>query len=422
MAPIQLALPGAHSVGSLTAGDGALTVVWSAPSDNGGTDITAYDLRYIRSDTANKADANWTIRDSIWISGALQYELGDLTDGVRYDVQLRAVTSAGDGPWSASATGTPLAAPEALTIDLITPGDGALAVAWYAPGNHGGADITSYDLRYIGSDATDKADANWMVEQDIWISGALQYELGGLANGFAYDVQVRAGNIVGDGEWSASVTNTPVAPNSGQDVTSNVDPVFTEGARTTRSVSESVAPGTDIGAPVEATDADDDTLTYTLGGPDAESFDIDASTGTANDKAALDASTKSSYTVEVTATDPSDASATITVIITVSDFIPLTDEDHVCVAGGAVADASNTGLLSDCETLLDAQDTLAGSAALNWSEETPIAQWDGITLRGTLERVAWLNIRGGGLDGSLPAALGGLSSHLPEPPQQRPER
>ena len=57
------------------------------------------------------------------------------------------------------------------------------------------------------------------------------------------------------------------------------DPVFTEGARTTRSVSESVAPGTDIGAPVEATDADDDTLTYTLGGPDAESFDIDASTG-----------------------------------------------------------------------------------------------------------------------------------------------
>ena len=110
-------------------------------------------------------------------------------------------------------------------------------------------------------------------------------------------------------------------------------------------------------------------------------------------------------------------------IITVSDFIPLTDEDHVCVAGGAVADASNTGLLSDCETLLDARDTLAGSAALNWSEETPIAQWEGITLRGTLERVAWLNIRGGGLDGSLPAALGGLSSlHLPEPPQQRPER
>ena len=115
-------------------------------------------------------------------------------------------------------------------------------------------------------------------------------------------------------------------------------------------------------------------------------------------------------TVEVTATDPSDASATITVIITVSDFIPLTDEDHVCVAGGAVADASNTGLLSDCETLLDARDTLAGSAALNWSEETPITQWEGITLRGTLERVAWLNIRGGGLDGSLPAALGGLSS------------
>ena len=279
MAPIQLALPGAPSIGSLTSGDGALAVAGSAPGNDGGADITSYDLRYIRSDAANKSDANWTIEEDVWSSGSLQYQLGDLTDGVRYDVQLRAVTSAGDGPWSASATGTPRTTADAPSIGSLTPGDGALAVAGSAPGNDGGADITSYDLRYIGSDATDKADANWMVEQDIWISGALQYELGSLANGFAYDVQVRAGNIVGDGEWSASVTNTPVALTSCQDVTSNVDPVFTEGARTTRSVSESVAPGTDIGAPVEATDADDDTLTYTLGGPDAESFDIDASTG-----------------------------------------------------------------------------------------------------------------------------------------------
>ena len=101
VAQIQLALPGAPSIGSLTPGDGALAVAGSAPGNDGGADITAYDLRYIRSDAANKSDANWTIEEDVWSSSSLQYQLGDLTDGVRYDVQLRAVTSTGDGPWSA---------------------------------------------------------------------------------------------------------------------------------------------------------------------------------------------------------------------------------------------------------------------------------------------------------------------------------
>ena len=73
-----------------------------------------------------------------------------------------------------------------------------------------------------------------------------------------------------------------------------------------------------------------------------------------------------------------------------------------------MADAANTGLVSDCEALLKARDTLAGSASLNWSENAPIAQWEGVTLRGTPARVVWLNIRGGGLDGSVPSVLGRL--------------
>ena len=37
---------------------------------------------------------------------------------------------------------------------------------------------------------------------------------------------------------------------------------------------------------------------------------------------------------------------------------------------------------SDRETLLQARDTLAGSAALNWSDEVPIGQWDGVKIAG----------------------------------------
>ena len=88
----------------------------------------------------------------------------------------------------------------------------------------------------------------------------------------------------------------------------------------------------------------------------------------------------------------------------------LAQQARACVTGGAVTDATNTGLASDCETLLEARDTLAGSASLDWAANTPIAQWEGITLRGTPKRVASLNIRGGGLDGSVPAELGRLSN------------
>ena len=69
-----------------------------------------------------------------------------------------------------------------------------------------------------------------------------------------------------------------------------------ETPRTERSVAENTAGGYGHRRPgaVEATDADDDTLTYTLGGDDMASFDIDA-TGQLMTMAALDFDTESSY-------------------------------------------------------------------------------------------------------------------------------
>ncbi len=91
---------------------------------------------------------------------------------------------------------------------------------------------------------------------------------------------------------------------------------------TTRSVAENTAAGVDIGAPVTAT-AYSGTVTYTLGGTDAASFDIVPSTGQLQTKAALDYETKSGYEVTVTATD-TDGSVTTTVAIEVTNVIELT--------------------------------------------------------------------------------------------------
>ena len=62
------------------------------------------------------------------------------------------------------------------------------------------------------------------------------------------------------------------------DVDENRPPEFPSAA-TTRQVAENTVAGEGIGAPVVATDADNDALTYVLGGTDAASFDIVRTTG-----------------------------------------------------------------------------------------------------------------------------------------------
>ena len=81
-----------------------------------------------------------------------------------------------------------------------------------------------------------------------------------------------------------------------------------------------------------------------------------------------------------------------------------------CATQGAVADAvQNPGLVSDCEALLEARDVLVGTGtSLNWSADTPISGWDGVTAEGTPARVAELSLGNMGLRGTLPIELGDL--------------
>ena len=70
--------------------------------------------------------------------------------------------------------------------------------------------------------------------------------------------------------------------------------------------------------------------------------------------------------------------------------------------------ADNPGLVADCTTLLALEDTLTGTATLNWDADTAIASWDGITLAGTPQRVTKLQLSYKGLDGSIPPGLSDL--------------
>ena len=105
--------------------------------------------------------------------------------------------------------------------------------------------------------------------------------------------------------------------------------------------------------------------------------------------------------------------ALLAAILVVADPASAQSDTAACVAGGAVSDAANNpGLVSDCDTLLAARDTLAGSATLNWSASTPISQWEGVTLGGSPLRVTRLELPEKGLMGEIPKELGSLANLL----------
>ncbi len=81
-----------------------------------------------------------------------------------------------------------------------------------------------------------------------------------------------------------------------------------------------------------------------------------------------------------------------------------------CASGKAVTDPNaKRSLVHDCEALLAAKDTLAGTASLNWSVDLPITRWDGVTTARTPLRVVRLELPDKSLSGSVPAELGRLS-------------
>ena len=133
--------------------------------------------------------------------------------------------------------------------------------------------------------------------------------------------------VVGDNEIIVTVTAEDPTATQTYTVTvtraaANSDPTFPM-STASREVAENTAAGTDVGAVLTATDADMDTLTYTLEGTDSASFDLVTTSGSAQIQTksgvTYNHEVKSSYTVTVKADDGNSGTAAITVTITITD-------------------------------------------------------------------------------------------------------
>lgn len=165
---VPATVPGAPKV-SASAGNGQVTVSWTAPADNGGSPITGYQVQQGSSGTPISVSA-----------AATSYTFTDLTNGTEYTFTVKATNAIGDSaasevkatpavptPSSGSNAGTPSAG----KTEVSTGSDGAVNATVAATENKDGsytAAISSSDAKKL-EDAAKKSEtgSSVVIEPDV---------------------------------------------------------------------------------------------------------------------------------------------------------------------------------------------------------------------------------------------------------------
>ena len=256
--------------------DPALDVTWTAPNANG-TTITGYGAQYRVKVAEGETENAWTAYSGTLNADARTLNLAGLTAGATYEVQVRAHSNEGSGPWSDAEEGTANTPPNTTSSKLP-----ATTVPW--------GETRTYDLATSGSEYFVDADGDTLT----------------------YSASTTYSCIIGVSVSGSVLSITPLNPAASVIVYKVTDPYGGTASRTvtitgsgnvTREVPENAAGGTNVGEPVAATPCGTEYISYGFDGEAANSgaFVIDNETGQISvaEGATLDYETKSSYTGRV---------------------------------------------------------------------------------------------------------------------------
>ena len=188
-----------------------IDLTWEAPTNTGGTDITSY-----QPQVSEDEGTTWTDLRTIMNATTLSYSHAGLARGSTHHYQVAAINGLGRGAYSETSSATTHDLPNAPTdLTTITVNDTQIDLAWEAPTNTGGTDITSYQLQ-----VSENKGITWTDLHTTSDGTTLSYSHTSLSAGSTYHYRVAATNNVGRGAYSSvvdgatsntAVFNAPVA-------------------------------------------------------------------------------------------------------------------------------------------------------------------------------------------------------------------
>lgn len=197
-------LPGRVLNLTVLASDGEVTLTWSPPDTDGGSQITKYKV------FCGEGDAG-SITYLTQIGNVTTFTHTGLENGVAYFYQVTAVNAAGEGQVSLRVSAMPLGLPGSVR-DLAASSDRAgIRLTWRTPADIGGAGNVTYVI--LRGDSPEDPETTYTVP------GALEFLDTNVTVGMTYRYWVLARTSVGDGPAAGPVEATAVTvPGSVRDL------------------------------------------------------------------------------------------------------------------------------------------------------------------------------------------------------------
>ena len=181
-----------------TSGQGSVSLSWSAPSSNGGSPITAYNIYRGTSSGGEGPTPIGTVNGT-----TLSFTDPTAVNGTTYDYTVAAVNAVGTSAPSNEASATPQAtAPSQPTNLVASAGDTKVVLSWTVPNLDGGSPITGYN---IYRSTTPGGEGTTLYSTSVSSS----FTDTGVTNGTTYYYKVAAVNAIGVGQQSGEASGTP---------------------------------------------------------------------------------------------------------------------------------------------------------------------------------------------------------------------
>jgi fibronectin type 3 domain-containing protein len=194
----EATVPGAPTGLYAFRGDQSMSLEWSAPTNNGGSPITGYNVY--------RGNASGDLDLLVSLGNVTSYAEQGLVNGHTYFYAVSAVNSVGEGPLSNEANATPASYPSApRNLTAALDGDDVV-LTWERPEDDGGFATLNYSVF--------RGNVSGSLTRLVDLGDVLTYTDMDIDLGVTYFYHVKAMNGLGESDASNEVSSNPDIPTS----------------------------------------------------------------------------------------------------------------------------------------------------------------------------------------------------------------